>query len=143
MQPAKNNACTNPTLNLSPQTKPHSATVEVSNPPTHSQEPGRKPQTLVAAGSQPEPGAPGRHRHWGSRSAKIMTMVWKASRAQARLARRKCFSCHRPKSPQYLWSMSSMQSFSSSDLAGDDERSGDRRSLGSEEKGVAISHNTG
>lgn len=140
MQPAKNNACTNPTLNLSPQTNPHSATVELSNPPTHSHEPRRRPQTLAADVSQPDRAAPVRHVHRGSRSAKIMTIVWNASRAQARLTRTKCFSCHQPNSPQYFRSMSSMQSFSRSE-----ERRGGRRSAKSEEKvvAVAISDNLG
>ena len=131
MQPPKNKAWTSPTLNLSPQTKPHSATVALPGPPTHSQEPGFSSHTLLAAASQPEPAAPPRHLQSGSRSAKIMTMVWKASRAHARQVNTKCLSCHRPNSPQYFWSISSMQSFSSSGspvnfLAGG--RSGDRSS---------------
>lgn len=70
-----------------------------------------------------------------------MTMVWKASRAQARLVNTKCFNCHHPNSPQYVLSISSMQSFSGSDDFLPGSRSGDRSSefttLGSDEAVVS------
>lgn len=110
MQPAKKTAWTNPTLNLFPQIKLQSDTVEPPRPPTHSHDSGERPQTPPPPlSSQTEPET---HLQSGSRSAKIMTMVWKASRAHARLVRMKCLSCHRPNSPQCFRSMSSMQSFS-------------------------------
>ena len=108
MQPPKNKAWTSPTLYLFSQTSPHSAAVELPGPPLHSHEPGSNPQTLVDATEQPRLLT---HVQAGSWSAKIMTMVWKASRAQARLVRTKCLSCHTPNSPQCRWSMSSMHSF--------------------------------
>ncbi len=138
MQPPKNKAWTSPTLYLYPQIKPHSETVELDGFPAHSHEPGLSPQTLAAVESQPDPET---QLHPGSLSAKIMTMVWKASRAHAKLVNTKCLSCHLPNSPQYLLSISSMQSFSGSDDSGSGflpgSRSGDRRSesrssLGSE-----------
>lgn len=36
-EPTKNAACARPTLYSSPQTRPHSETVETAPPPTHSQ----------------------------------------------------------------------------------------------------------
>lgn len=136
MQPPKNNAWTNPTLYLSPQNKPHSDTVELLEPDIHSHEPVSSPQTVFADPLQPNPAGPSRHLQSGSRSAKIMTMVWKASRAQAKLVSTKCFICQGPNSPQYLWSMSSIHNFSGLDspsgfLAGG--RRGDRRPLGSDD----------
>ena len=125
MQPPKNKAWTSPTLNLSPQTNPHSETVDASAPPTHSHEPGSNRHTVLAAWSQPEPAT---HLHSGSRSAKIMTIVWNASRAHARLVSTKCLICHLPNSPQYLWSISSMHSFSGPGSFAAGGMSGDRSS---------------
>ncbi|WVZ00386.1 hypothetical protein V8G54_026455 [Vigna mungo] len=140
MHPAKNTACTNPTLNLSPQIRLHSETVEPWRPPTHSHAPGERPQ------APPAPPllqlAPGTHFQSGSRSAKIMTMVWKASSAQARLVRMKCLSCHRPNSPQYFCSMSSMQSFSAAGFLSSADRNGERRSSKSEDRVAAITNST-
>lgn len=138
MQPPKKKAWASPTLYLYPQTKPHSEIVELDEPPVHSHEPGSNPQTVFAVASQPDPET---QLQPGSRSAKIMTMVWKASRAQARLVNTKCFNCHHPNSPQYIRSISSMQSFSGSDDFLPGSRSGDRSSeftsLGSDEAVVS------
>ncbi|KAK7833747.1 hypothetical protein CFP56_025300 [Quercus suber] len=125
MQPPKKKAWASPTLYLYPQTKPHSEIVELDEPPVHSHEPGSNPQTVFAVASQPDPET---QLQPGSRSAKIMTMVWKASRAQARLVNTKCFNCHHPNSPQYIRSISSMQSFSGSDDFLPGSRSGERSS---------------
>ena len=135
MQPKKKTACTNPTLNLSPQIKPQSETVEPPRPPIHSLDSGERPHK-----SPPSQAAPATHFQSGSRSAKIMTMVWKASSAHARLVRMKCLSCHRPNSPQCFCSMSSMQSFSIAGFFAATAAAGsigERRSWMSEEGNVA------
>lgn len=111
MQPAKKSDWAKPTLYFSPHTSPHSDTVDRPDPPTHSHEPGSNPQTVSARGEQPGP-AWAVHRQAGSRSAKIMTMVWKASSAHAKLVRTKWRNCHRPNSPVNLWSISSTPIFS-------------------------------
>lgn len=110
MQPVKNKAWTSPTLYLSEQTSPHWATVELPKPLFHSQDPGSSPQTLLICFSSSHPD-PFMHRQPGSWSANIMTMVWKASSAHARLVKMKCLNCQNPNSPQYCVNMSSMQSF--------------------------------
>ncbi|KAL5131225.1 hypothetical protein HKD37_12G034145 [Glycine soja] len=77
----------------------------------------------------------------------MITIVWNASSAHARLVKMKCFSCQRPNSPQYLCSISSMHSFSDFDDSpvgfSAAEMSGDRdgsafRSLDSLEDVVGI-----
>jgi len=135
MQPPKKTAWTNPTLYFSPQTNPHWATVELPAPPTQSHEPGSNPQTLLAISSQPEP----RHLNSGSRSANIITIVWKPSSAQAKHVNTKWRNCHVPNSPQCFCNMSSIVSFWTSGpfsgfLAGSskEDSKGDRRS-GSDE----------
>lgn len=116
MQPAKNTAWTNPTLYFSEQINPNSDTVELPRPPTHSHEPASIWHTLFAPAEHP-PAAPASvHRQVGSRSAKMTTMVWKASSAHAMLVSTKCLSCHCPNSPQYLLSISSMHILSTTDL---------------------------
>lgn len=124
MQPKKNNAWTSPTLYFSSQKRPHWVTVELPSPPVQAHEPGSSPQTVFSPGSHPCP----RQLYSGSRSAKIMTIVWNASSAHARLVSTKWRSCHGPNSPQYLCSMSSTRSFSCSagGCFGGDRR-GDRR----------------
>lgn len=109
MHPPKNKAWTSPILYLWPQTKPHSDTVDPPAPPTHSQDPASNPQTVRAATEHPDP--PSTHRQSGSRSANIITIVWKASKAQAKLVRTKCFNCQGPNSPQYLCNISSIPNF--------------------------------
>lgn len=128
MQPAKKRAWTSPTLYFSPHTNPHSATVELLVPPIHSHEPGCSPQTVSA---ESEHGS-ATHLQSGSRSAKIITMVWKASKAHAKHVKTKCLNWYAPNSPQYFWSISSMQTFSTS---ADFLINGDRR-LGSPESDV-------
>lgn len=120
MQPQKNNAWTSPTLYFSSQISDHSTTVEVASPPLHVQDPGGSWQKLAASQSG------SRHFHSGSWSAKIMTIVWNASSAQAKLVSTKWRNCHGPNSPQYFCSMSSMRSLSVTAFFGG-ESSGRRR----------------
>nr|GMD49092.1 hypothetical protein Saspl_046334 [Ipomoea batatas] len=111
IHPAKNNAWTSPTRYISPQISPNSDTVELPSPPSHSHDPGSSPHTLPlsAACAAAESQAAEEHRQAGSRSAKIITIVWIPSSAHARLVNTKCLSCHHPNSPQYFCSASSTE----------------------------------
>lgn len=126
MQPAKNKAWTSPTLYFCPHINPNSDTVEFPIPPNHSQDPGSSSHTLLAVEPHPRLVV---HRQPGSRSEKIITMVWIPSRAQAMLVSKKCLNCHHPNSPQYfsnIWSIVTFFGFEYSSTA--EGMSGDRRS---------------
>ncbi|KAJ0715579.1 hypothetical protein HanPI659440_Chr13g0502851 [Helianthus annuus] len=74
-----------------------------------------------------------------------MTMVWKASKAQAIDVRTKCLNCQYPNSPQYLRSITSMQRRSTGGSWCPSRRflssggmRGDRRLSGKDREGVWV-----